>query len=430
MSEQVPSLPEDGVITGPDRNPANETLSILGRPVAAGSLNALQDYIKANKYDPSRHNLALIVMEAMTKLGINRFQDKLLDLGNEQEAVSNSQTLNASFQEAFALLEENGVFDSHSGKVAFPNDFFQKNGKTFNAMLKGFYQLFFNETSSDSSSETPTYASIKIYLPKPDGGYRIIQPYFTNNVSEVTKNPGDFKIVQNLIKSVNNYVFQKMGPSAPQIPELPPPSKATTEHMPIVQFMTLAMLQVTVDDSDTDFVDKTGNFLPQYQKQFDDGTLFTNLFGDPETHTGLAALQGIATSLSDEYKPFGKSMLAEIAVDGMNGDINYSAYIDPLSDMLADYLNQKSSGAGQERIPDGFNDFGHGKGHFDDLTVFSDSQNSFSQAGTLLQSMTQVVASKTQSYTAMITNFNQITQSITAGVNQATKGMTRNQETR
>lgn len=281
-----------------DIGPQAQDVSILGKPVPVETPTGFASG------DVAGTNFAMLVIQAIAYIGIERFMNSLSDLGNFQSSIAVGQTAVSNMQKAMALLEQNAVWNNKSGKAFVSKDFWSKNSSTMSNMLKSIYQVFSNMGSKNSSDQTPKYGDIEIALPKPHGGYVLVKPYDETKDPKTGKvtytvNKEGFKIVNDFINKLNSYMMK--GTSSNLIPTLPENPAAAGNHMPVFQAMALAELQVDVDKSSTYYVGADGKFTPEFQNQVNNGTFAANIMGSFEGDRSRSALLDVLTACPNSF---------------------------------------------------------------------------------------------------------------------------------
>jgi len=402
-------LPNQGLGQG-------ETLSILGKIVESKKQ-------VISESEAAKVNFAMIVIHAVSDIGIERFTNQLQDLGSFQDQVGFAQSAFGSIQAAFATFEKNSYWNGTH--VQFSNSLKDSYG-TISDFEKAVYGLFKNMPltvpgGNYKAVNTPTWESIKIAIKKPGGGYVYIQPFNKNG----SVNESSYNLVHKFIHSLNGYMFPPQSGAGTNIPN----GSEMGNHMPIYIAMALSEMQVKLDNNPNYLVDAGGNFLPKYNGMFQNGTLFNNLFGSFNSDAPLEAIQNLATLLSTKTNDIG-TLLSQILVTGyLNPPFDPKQMLQPFADLMADYMKNKYQGS-----PSGPSDpSGYLPGitgwtnQYDSISLFANLNTSVTQGSSELQTQTQENSANAQGDTAQINSYDQIGQSIVAGVNKAQKTMTQGQ---
>lgn len=391
-----------------------ETLSILGK--------VIQAHTTMSESQATKVSFAMLVINAIAYIGIERFTTQLQDLGSFQDQIGQAQSAVGSMETGLATIVQNAYWN---GKNAQFSTALEQDFDKVSDFAKSIYTLFDNRPVAGVTSTTPTWQSISIALPKQGGGYAYIQPFTT----EGKPNGQDWVLVHNFINQLNGYMFSN-DPSE-GIP-LPTDSGSTDNNMPIYAAMALSDLQVNVDSYPEYMVDASGHVMPKFQQYFENGTLFQQIFGSFDSNAPLEALQNVAGLLQTNYSGNKEQEpLLQVILNSKNANPPFSAQsiLQPLADMMADYLYSKyqgnsggspSAGGYIPGISGSMNQFGS-------ISLYENLNTSVTQGTSELQSQTQQNSADAQEYTAQISSYDNIGQSVVSANNQAQNMMTQNQ---
>ncbi len=380
--------------------PHGETLTILGKLISVNEAHIVGDVKKTN--------FALIVINAIANIGIERFSSRLEDLGTFQDQVAHAQSAFGDLQKGIAAVEQNAYWNGKNAE--FSSALSTSSLSTFE---KAVYGLLNGQSTSGFTAQTPRWNQITLSLPRPGGGYVEIQPFTKNGAA----NGQSWNVMNSFMTSLNNYVFGGSGAG------IPLPSSvakgAAGQHMPIYAAMAISNLQTIIDNHTSYMVDAAGDFKGQYATEFTNGTLFTHLFGAFDANPPLEAIQNMTSLLQSNYAPKGETLLSVIegsASDGFNG----SDLLKPFADMVADFLEKKygtkSSGAAPSSV---MPNISGSTNQYTSISLFSNMNTSSTQGTSELQTQTQKNSATAQVDTTQVNSYDSIGQSIVTAVKKA-----------